>query len=288
MRTYAQRTKNGFTKLSILPPCRIQFIVNGQPLHANHSLMPLPHDLIMPAPRFHCSIPLAAHARIELPKDLAHHALRVLRLRPGAAISLFDGTGGEYAATLDSEGKAAWADTAEMNPIERELPGHITLLQGMASGDKMDWIVEKAVEMGVTRIVPIAAQRSVLQLTGARLEKRLQHWRQIAVAASEQCGRNRLMHIDTPASLAQALPTVTADIALLCHPEDGSTLAQSIPTDARQIALLVGPEGGWNEVELTCARRSGALPLVLGPRVLRTETAAIALTAAVCAQLGWY
>lgn len=250
--------------------------------------MPLIHDLAMPAPRFHCPIPLAAHARIELPKDLAHHALRVLRLRPGTAISLFDGTGGEYAATLQSDGKAAWADTAALNPIERELPGRITLLQGMASGDKMDWIVEKAVEMGITRMAPIAAQRSVLQLSGPRLEKRLQHWQRIAMAASEQCGRNRLMVVDTPTTLAQALPTVTADIVFLCHPEDGRTLAESLPSHTQQIALLVGPEGGWSDAELACAHQSGALPLVLGPRVLRTETAAIALTAALCTQMGWY
>src|SRR5690606_28465519 len=120
---------------------------------------------------------------------------------------LFDGAGGEYAATLQSEGKAAWADTTDFVPIERELPGHITLLQGMASGDKMDWIVEKAVEMGISRIVPIAAQRSVLQLSGPRLEKRLQHWQRITSAASEQCGRTRLMFVDAPATLAQALPT---------------------------------------------------------------------------------
>lgn len=242
----------------------------------------------MPAPRFHCSTSLAAHAHIELPKELAHHALRVLRLRPGTAISLFDGTGGEYAATLQSDGKAAWADTADFDPIERELPGCITLLQGMASGDKMDWIVEKAVEMGITRIVPIAAQRSVLQLSGPRLEKRLQHWQRIASAASEQCGRNRLMVVDAPATLAQALPTITADVVLLCHPEDGRTLAQSLPASSRHITMLVGPEGGWNEAELACARQSGALPLVLGPRVLRTETAAIALTAAICTEMGWY
>lgn len=246
------------------------------------------HDFTMSAPRFHCSTPLAAHSRIELPKDLAHHALRVLRLRPGSTISLFDGAGGEYTATLQSDGKAAWADTQAFSPIERELPGHITLLQGMASGDKMDWIIEKAVEMGVTRIVPIAAQRSVLQLSGPRLEKRLLHWQRITMAASEQCGRNRLMIVDAPTTLAQALPTIEAGVVLLCHPEGGHTLAQGLPADTRRIALLVGPEGGWNEAELVCAHQSGALPLVLGPRILRTETAAIALTAAVCTRLGWY
>lgn len=242
----------------------------------------------MSAPRFHCSTPLAAHARIELPKALAHHAVRVLRLSPGATITLFDGAGGEYAATLHTDGTATWADTGDFNPIERELPGHITLLQGLASGEKMDWIVEKAVEMGVTHLMPIAAQRSVLQLSGPRLEKRLQHWRRIALSASEQCGRNQLMIVDAPTPLAQALATLTADPVLLCHPEGGRTLSQSLPASARHIAMLVGPEGGWNETELACARQSGAITLVLGPRVLRTETAAIALAAAICTQMGWY
>ncbi|MBV6274412.1 16S rRNA (uracil(1498)-N(3))-methyltransferase [Alcaligenaceae bacterium CGII-47] len=242
----------------------------------------------MPAPRFYCPTPLAAHARIDLPKALAHHALRVLRLRPGTTITLFDGTGGEYTAQLQSDGKAAWADTAAFQPIERELPADLTLLQGMASGDKMDWIVEKAVEMGFTRVVPIAAQRSVLQLSGPRLEKRLQHWRHIVLSATEQCGRNQLMTVDAPASLAQALSTLSADVVLLCHPEDGRTLAQSLPGGTRHITLLVGPEGGWSPTEIAQARQSGAIPLVLGSRVLRTETAAIALAAAVCTQMGWY
>lgn len=270
------------------PKIDIQSFLFYHPVESSYSFIPAPHGPAVLAPRFHCPTPLAPHTRIELPSGLAHHALRVLRLRPGTIISLFDGTGGEYAATLQSDGKTDWADTADFNPIERELAGHITLLQGMASGDKMDWIVEKAVEMGVTRIVPIAAQRSVLQLNGPRLEKRLQHWQRIAMAASEQCGRNQLMIVDTPTTLAQALPTVSADVVLLCHPGDGHTLAQSLSASTQQIAMLVGPEGGWNEAELACAHRSGAIPLVLGPRVLRTETAAIALTAAICTEMGWY
>lgn len=242
----------------------------------------------MPAPRFHCQAPLAPNTRIELPKALAHHALRVLRLRPGTAITLFDGTGGEYAAILRAEGAQAWAETEDFNPVERELPGRITLLQGLASGDKMDWIIEKAVEMGITRLAPIAAQRSVLQLSGPRLDKRMLHWRRIAQSASEQCGRNLIMHIDAPAPLAQVLPGIPADATLLCHPENGPTLVQCLPPATRDILLLVGPEGGWSQPELDCARHLGATPMVLGPRVLRTETAAIALTAAICAQLGWY
>ncbi|MDN5844130.1 MAG: 16S rRNA (uracil(1498)-N(3))-methyltransferase, partial [Alcaligenaceae bacterium] len=155
----------------------------------------------MPPPRFHCPAPLAANTRIDLPAALAHHALRVLRLRPGTAITLFNGTGGEYAAVLHADGAQAWAETEGFNPIERELPGRITLLQGLASGDKMDWIIEKAVEMGIARLAPITAQRSVLQLSGPRLDKRMQHWRRIAQSAGEQCGRNQIMHIDVPAPL---------------------------------------------------------------------------------------
>jgi len=243
----------------------------------------------MPAPRFHCPAPLAPHARIELPDALAHHALRVLRLRPGAPITLFDGGGGEYPAILQADGKAAWADTGEFDPVERELPGHITLLQGMAGGDKMDWIIEKAVETGAARVVPITADRSVLRLAGPRLARRLTHWRAIARAASEQCGRNRLMAVADPQPLAEALRGLTPaeGPALFCHPEGALPLAQALMPVRDRLNLLVGPEGGWSDAELAAAATAGLVPVTVGPRVLRTETAGVALIAAATALLGW-
>ncbi len=243
----------------------------------------------MPAPRFHCPAPLAPHARVELPDALAHHALRVLRLRPGAAITLFDGRGGEYAAVLRAEGADAWAETGAHDPVERELSGRVTLLQGLAGGDKMDWIVEKAAEAGATRLVPVAAERSVLRLAGPRLGKRLARWRAIARAASEQCGRNRLMAVDDPVTFGEALTLAAAGDgpALFCHPEGAVPLARALEPVRDHLGLLVGPEGGWSEAEQAAAAAAGLVSVTLGPRVLRTETAGLALITAATALLGW-
>lgn len=243
----------------------------------------------MPSPRFHCAFALSPHARIELPEAIAHHAARVLRLRDGDTVALFDGNGGEYPATLRIAGKTVHAELGAHDPREAELAGGITLVQGLPSGDKMDWIVEKAVELGVRHLVPIAAQRSVLQLNGERQDKRLAHWRRIAAAASEQCGRNRLMHIDPVMPLARWLETPAAGHRLLCHPEDGAPLKTALgnPGSYRSIALLVGPEGGWSDTEREAARAAGVVTASFGPRVLRTETAGLALVAATTALLGW-
>ncbi|OWT61840.1 16S rRNA (uracil(1498)-N(3))-methyltransferase [Candidimonas nitroreducens] len=242
----------------------------------------------MATPRFYCPAGLAAGQTIELPQALAHHALRVLRLRDGAAIALFDGRGGEYPATLHATGKGASALLGAHDAREAELAGEITLLQGIAAGDKMDWIIEKAVELGVRRLVPVAARRSVLQLSGARLEKRRQHWERVAQSASEQCGRNRLMQIAAPAGLADCLRGLDeSGLALFCHPEAPQSLAQALRPGTRRLALLVGPEGGWAEDELELARGHGLQAVRHGARVLRTETAGLALVAAASALLGW-
>jgi 16S rRNA (uracil1498-N3)-methyltransferase len=243
----------------------------------------------MPSPRFHCPFPLSAHARIELPEAIAHHAVRVLRLRDGDTLVLFDGHGGEYPATLSVDGRMVHAALGAHDPREAELAGGITLVQGLPSGDKMDWIVEKAVELGVRQLVPIAAQRSVLQLTGARQDKRLSHWRRIAAAASEQCGRNRLMRIEPVATLEQWLASPAAGLRALCHPEHGTPLKQALHSAEarREVCLVVGPEGGWTDAERDAARAGGTVEVSFGPRVLRTETAGLALVAATTALLGW-
>jgi 16S rRNA (uracil1498-N3)-methyltransferase len=243
----------------------------------------------MPTPRFYCPFALSAHARIELPDAIAHHAVRVLRLRDGDALVLFDGNGGSYPATLRVAGRAAHADLGAHDAREAELAGGVTLVQGLPSGDKMDWIVEKAVELGVQQLVPVAAQRSVLQLNGDRQDKRLAHWRRIAVAASEQCGRNRIMRIETVATLEQWLSTPAAGLRAICHPEQGIPLSQALraPDAQRAVCLLVGPEGGWTDAERAASTASGAVTVGFGPRVLRTETAGLALVAATTALMGW-
>lgn len=246
----------------------------------------------MPLPRFFCDTPLSPGVRLTLPDALAHHAVRVLRLRDGEPVVLFNGQGGEYPATLGVDGKSAWAQLGDHDPREAELAGSITLVQGLPSGDKMDWVIEKAVELGASRVIPIAAQRSVLQLSGARLEKRVAHWTRIAQSAAEQCGRNRLMAVDAPMGLREWLEQPGTGLRVLCHPDATATLADVLTASAEReplqsLSLLVGPEGGWSEAELALAAQCGVQSVRFGPRVLRTETAGLALISAVTAMLGW-
>ncbi|MFY3002319.1 16S rRNA (uracil(1498)-N(3))-methyltransferase [Achromobacter xylosoxidans] len=243
----------------------------------------------MSAPRFFCDAPLSAGARIALPEAQAHHAIRVLRLRAGEPMVLFNGQGGEYPAVLEIEGKAGFAQLGAFDPREAELAGRITLVQGLPAGDKMDWVVEKAVELGAARVCPIAAQRSVLQLAGPRLEKRVAHWQRIAQSAAEQCGRNRLMAVDAPMALADWLARPADGLRLLCHPQADTDLAGLLGATPglASLTLLVGPEGGWSDQELALAREAGVQAVRFGPRVLRTETAGLALISAAGALLGW-
>lgn len=245
----------------------------------------------MSLPRFYVDLPLAAGAELFLPADVAHHAGRALRLRDGDSVVLFDGRGGEYLATLGFTGKRAVVTLGQHDAREAELAGAITLVQGIASGDKMDWIIEKAVETGVHAIVPIAAERSVLKLSGDRLEKRLAHWQRVVKAACEQCGRNRLPVVHAPVTLAQYVGQSGAagPRALLCHPDADASLRerlQAMGTPAA-LSLWVGPEGGWSDEELRQAAKAGVQSVSFGPRVLRTETAGTALIAATSAMLGW-
>jgi 16S rRNA (uracil1498-N3)-methyltransferase len=204
---------------------------------------------------------------------------------------LFDGQGGEIAGVLDFDGKTAQVRLGDRNPREAELAGPLTLIQGLPSGDKMDWVIEKAVELGVQRLIPIAAQRSVLKLTGDRLAKRLLHWQGIVISASEQCGRNRLMHILPPQNLEQALTNKALGVVLLCDPaaEDdlSATLLKQQATVHAGVSFLIGPEGGWSNEEIQTTRQSEVSSVRFGQRVLRSETAGLALAAATTALLGW-
>jgi 16S rRNA (uracil1498-N3)-methyltransferase len=171
----------------------------------------------MTAPRFYCQDPISGNQTLTLPATVAHH-IRVRRLAAGCEIVLFDGRGGEIAGVLDFDGKTAQVRLTDHRQREAELAGRLTLIQGLPSGDKMDWVIEKAVELGVQRVIPIAAHRSVLKLSGDRLTKRLQHWQGIIIAASEQCGRNRLMQVLPPQSLEQTLTQTDLGFVLLCDP----------------------------------------------------------------------
>jgi len=246
----------------------------------------------MADPRFYCPEPIFAEQELELPTSVAHH-VRVRRLTQGEMVVLFDGRGGEIAGTLSFEGKKISVLLGQHRPKEAELGGEITLIQALPSGDKMDWIIEKAVELGVYRVIPVAAQRSVLKLSGARLEKRLEHWGGIVTAASEQCGRNRLMHLSAPQTLEQALADTPPEQRWLCDPEADNTLTEHLKAKQQPhqkiqaLSLLIGAEGGWSPEEIAEASRQGVTKIKFGSRVLRTETAGLALVAAATALLGW-
>ena len=233
-------------------------------------------------PRFYCPQPLVNGSTVELPEAVAHH-LHVVRLQPGAALTLFNGEGGQYRATLVETGKRrATAVIDAHEAIEAEAPYSVTLAQGLPEGSKMDWIIEKAVELGVAAIQPLAAARSVVRLSGERLEKRQAHWHGVVVAASEQCGRNRLAQLLPMADVQPWLAgTAGAGAArILLSPRATESLAGWARANPPQaVTLLIGPEGGLSPQEEDAAVAAGALALSMGPRVLRTETAGLAALA---------
>jgi 16S rRNA (uracil1498-N3)-methyltransferase len=221
-------------------------------------------------------------------ETVARH-LQVLRVATGEAITLFDGAGGEFAAIVaDLRKRDATVMLTAFDPVERESPLRITLVQALATADKMDLIVQKAVELGVTEIAPISTSRATLKLGGDRAEKRVSHWQAIAVAACEQCGRNRVPVIREVQTLDQWLANMRNGddcISVLLHPQAGKSLLGSV--DARKaIALLIGPEGGFSNDEIARAVAHGVITAYFGPRTLRTETAGLAAVAALGACLG--
>ena len=230
------------------------------------------------APRFFVAAPLAVGGLVRLPAAVAHHARRVLRLGHGAPVVLFDGKGGEYQASLRLDGSVTSAHVDAFDPIERESPLRLTLVQGLVAADKLDWIVEKAVELSVERILVVPTRRSVVRLDAERATRRLQHWGDIAIAACNQCGRNRPPPVEYCDSLASALATATPEgIRVLLLPTAARGLPSSLP--GRRGALLVGPEGGLDDDEVRQALEAGFRPARLGPRVLRCETAGLAAIA---------
>ena len=251
-------------------------------------------------PRFHCPADLAPGAEIDLPPGAARH-VQVLRLQPGDGITLFnggaDGPGGEFEATVLRMGRSdVRVQVGAHHAIEREAPRAIHLVAGITANERMDWLVEKATELGVASITPLVAERSVLKLKGERADKKIAHWQAVAVAACEQCGRNRVpvVHaaIDLPGWLrspgqgvtlpeAQDTQNSAQRLLLSLRPSTvplreatGSGYAQ------RPMLFLSGPEGGLSPAEEDLAVQHGFAPVTLGPRVLRAETAPLAALAA--------
>lgn len=239
----------------------------------------------MSRPRFFVDEPIAVGESLRLPADVAHHAARVLRLRDGAPIALFNGRGGEYPSALRVKGAAALAQVEAFDPVERESPLRLTLVQALVAADKLDWIVEKAVELGVDRILVAPMQRCVVRLEAARAARRVQHWVDVARAACCQCGRNRVPPVDFLGSFDAALSAVpAAGPRLLLLPTARQDLCSLLAGDGA--VLMVGPEGGLADSEIVQAAQAGFVAARLGPRVLRTETAGLAALAALQATGG--
>ena len=237
---------------------------------------PLPRPT---GPRLYCDLALSPGAEIALPEAAARHAVTVLRLQVGDTLTLFNGEGGEYQANLVAVSKReARARLLEFQATERESPLDITLALGISSGERMDYSLQKATELGVTSIQPLATERSVVKLAGERADKRLQHWQHVVIAACEQCRRNRVPAVAPVQKLFAYLANVDRGKRLLMLSPDAATPLKGV-TPAAGVILLIGAEGGLAPAEYQAAQASGFEPARLGPRILRTETAPVAALA---------
>ena len=241
-----------------------------------------PYNSNMSTPRFYCPVPLVAGSALALPESAARHAVRALRLGAGDALILFDGAGGEYRSRIAEVTRSA-VSVEVGDHLERscESPLHVTLIQALQTGDKMDLTVQKAVELGVAEIVPVLSRRSVLRLSGERAERRVEHWRGVVASACEQCGRNRLPTVAQIVHLERwlAQPSSPDVLRLILDPEGAYALRDSARPPGGRVEVLIGAEGGLAPEELEWAGAAGFRGVRLGPRVLRTETAGLAVLA---------
>lgn len=238
------------------------------------------------ATRLYCDSALSPGAEIVLPEAAARHAVRVLRLQAGDSLRLFNGMGGEYSAELVALNKReVRARLIEFDAAERESPVNITLALGISAGERMDYSLQKATELGVSAIQPLATERSVVKLAGERADKRLQHWQHVVIAACEQCGRNRVPAVAPVQKLFGYLAAADRSQRRLLLSPDAPTSLKRVPP-AAAVVLLVGAEGGLAPAEYEAAVASGFEPVSLGPRILRTETAPVAALAVLQALWG--
>jgi 16S rRNA (uracil1498-N3)-methyltransferase len=248
--------------------------------------------------RVYVAAPLVSGKRMTLEGSAASHITRVLRLRVGAALILFDGEGGEYEGSIDkAHGGEVTVAVGAGVAAERESPLNLTLAQGISRGERMDLVVQKATELGVSHLVPVLTERSVVRLTAQQSDRKVNHWRAIVISACEQCGRNRLPAVAAPLPLAEFLRGAPAGpdapaadrregaARLLLSPTGTSTL-KDLPRPTGGITVLIGPEGGLTEEEEQASVAAGFKAVRLGPRVLRTETAAIAALALLQREFG--
>ena len=224
--------------------------------------------------------PLCEHGRFELEPEPSHHLLQVLRLGPGATLQLFDGSGGEYDACItDISKKQVIVEVQDL--LRQEPAAHlpICLMLGISRGERMEFALQKAVELGVSKIEPLFTERCQVKLSGQRLAQRMTHWRRLIINACEQSGRCRIPELAEPASLAAGLQRQRPGISLLLDPRSDKSLPE-LPEPQGSVTLLVGPEGGLSETERSEALRQKFIGVRLGPRILRTETAPLAAIAA--------
>ncbi|MCX7890744.1 MAG: 16S rRNA (uracil(1498)-N(3))-methyltransferase [Burkholderiales bacterium] len=236
------------------------------------------------APRFHCPEGLAVGATIALPDRAAQH-VRVLRLAPGDAVTLFSGDGAEYAAEVLEIGRRAVSVLVRSRrETSRESPLAIRLAQGLSGGDRMDLVIQKATELGVTAVQPVLTARSIVRLSSERQERREAHWQNVAIAACEQCGRNVVPEVLPLVPLADFLAQPRSALALVLSPAGSASLRAIAP--AADVEILIGPEGGLTAAEREAAVAVGFTAVRLGPRILRTETAPLAAIAALQSMWG--
>ena len=239
----------------------------------------------MRIPRIFTGQALAPDQVLDLEPGPGQHVARVLRMKPGDPLVLFDGSGGEFSATLQAlEKKRVTVVLGERRGREAESPLWIHLGIAVSRGERMDWVMQKATELGASAITPLLTERTEVRLAGERSDKKLRHWRQVTISACEQCGRNRLPLLNQPQPVGEWLQDTQADYRLVLHHRAPSS---PLPAGApASLALLVGPEGGLSAVEIDRAEAAGYKSLALGPRVLRTETAPLAALAILQARWG--
>ena len=228
---------------------------------------------------------LTAGSTIQLPDTAVRHLVQVLRMQAGEALTVFNGDGGEYAATLSEVSrKAASLQLGALDAVSREAPVLITVAQCVSKGDRMDYALQKGTELGAAAFVPVLSARGVVKLDGERWEKKVDHWRGVVISAAEQSGRTAVPTVDTPIHLEALLAAPRTGLRLMLAPGGTVTVSQLPP--ATEITALIGPEGGFTSQELALAGQQGWLSLGFGPRILRTETAPVALLAALLTRFG--
>lgn len=232
----------------------------------------------MRIPRIYTQQSLSSGTHVELEPGPAHHVGKVLRMQAGRELVMFNGEGGEYSAVIERVDKrSVLVAVGDFNEPEVESPLVTELVIGVSRGDRMDWVIQKATELGVTRIHPVFTGRTEVKLSGDRLEKRVQHWQQTLISACEQCGRTELPELLSPVPFSQILASPRAHVQYVLHHRAEAQLKTTKRPDS--IRLLIGPEGGLSEGEIDQALAAGYQSLSLGPRIMRTETAPVAALA---------